>query len=64
MVNGYMTAETKPGVEYRLRTGDTLASKIESGALREEFFPAERRTLLRRAAALVEDSRFESPDGR
>lgn len=55
MVNGYMTAETKPGLEYRLWTGDTLTRKIESGALREEVFPAERRTLLRRAAALVEE---------
>lgn len=55
MINGYVTAETKPGLEYRLWTGDTLTRKIESGALREEVFPAERRTLLRRAAALVEE---------
>ena len=55
MVNGYMAAETRPGIEFRLWTGDTLTTKVVDGALREEVFPAELRTLLRRAAALVEE---------
>ncbi|MGA1799361.1 hypothetical protein VH567_11340 [Sphingomonas sp. 4RDLI-65] len=55
MVNGYMAAETRPGYELRLWTGDTLTMKVVNGALREEVFPAGPRTLLRRAAALVEE---------
>jgi len=55
MVNGYMSAETRPGTEYRLWTGDTLTTKVVDGALREEVFPAGTRTLLRRAAALIEE---------
>jgi hypothetical protein len=54
-VNGYMQAESKGGIEFRLWTGDTLTGKVVNGALREELFPPERRTLLRRAAALVEE---------
>lgn len=55
MVNGYMSAQTRPGIDYRLWTGDTLTTKVVDGALREEVFPAGPRTLLRRAAALVEE---------
>ncbi|MGH6613667.1 hypothetical protein [Sphingomonas sp.] len=54
-VNGYMAIESKSGIEFRLWTGDTLTGKIVDGALREEVFPPELRTLLRRAAALVEE---------
>lgn len=55
MVNGYMATEARPGIEFRLWTGDTLTTKVVDGALREEVFPAGPRTLLRRAAALVEE---------
>ncbi|HYD12880.1 MAG TPA: hypothetical protein VEC11_08535 [Allosphingosinicella sp.] len=55
MVNGYMAAEARPGFELRLWTGDTLTTKVIDGALREEVFPSGPRTLLRRAAALVEE---------
>lgn len=55
MVNGYMAAETRPGLEFRLWTGDTLTAKVVEGAMREEVFPEALRTLLRRAAALVEE---------
>jgi hypothetical protein len=55
MVNGYMAAETKPGLEFRLWTGDTLTARVVEGAMREEVFPEALRTLLRRAAALVEE---------
>ena len=55
MVNGYMSAETRSGLEFRLWTGDTLTTKVVDGALREEVFPAGPRTLLRRSAALVEE---------
>lgn len=54
-VNGYMKMESKSGVEFRLWTGDTLTGKVVDGALREEVFPPAFRTLLRRAAALVEE---------
>ncbi|CAN5495729.1 hypothetical protein BH10PSE12_BH10PSE12_07790 [soil metagenome] len=54
-VNGYMANESKGGIEFRLWTGDTLTGKIVNGALREEVFPPALRTLLRRAAALVEE---------
>lgn len=55
MVNRYMKREAGNGIEYRLWTGDTLTRKVVDGALREEVFPLEQRTLLRRAAALVEE---------
>ena len=54
-VNGYMAVESKGGIEFRLWTGDTLTGKIIDGALREEVFPPSLRTLLRRAAALVDE---------
>jgi hypothetical protein len=55
LVNGYMEAETKGAIEFRLWSGDTLTGKVVDGALREEVFPPALRTLLRRAAALVEE---------
>lgn len=54
-VNGYMAEESRGRIIFRLWTGDTLTGKIVDGALREEVFPLELRTLLRRAAALVEE---------
>lgn len=54
-VNGYMEAESRGGIEFRLWTGDTLTGKIVDGALREEVFAPELRGYLRRAAALVEE---------
>lgn len=54
-VNGYMDIESKDNLSFRLWTGDTLTGKVVDGALREEVFPPELRTLLRRAAALVEE---------
>lgn len=55
LVNGYMEAETKGNIEFRLWSGDTLTGKVVDGALREEVFPPELRSFLRRAAALVEE---------
>ncbi|HEX8654774.1 MAG TPA: hypothetical protein VF693_06090 [Allosphingosinicella sp.] len=55
LVNGYMEAESKAGIEFRLWSGDTLTGKVVDGALREEVFPPALRTLLRRAAALVDE---------
>lgn len=54
-VNGYMEAESRGGIEFRLWTGDTLTGRIVDGALREEVFAPELRSHLRRAAALVEE---------
>lgn len=53
MLNGYMASENRPGLEFRLWTGDTLTIRLLEGALREEVFPDAMRTMLRRAAALV-----------
>jgi hypothetical protein len=55
LVNGYMEAESKGGIEFRLWSGDTLTGKVVDGALREEVFPPALRTVLRRAAALVDE---------
>jgi len=54
-VNGYMRDQQTARISYRLWTGDTLAEKVLNGALREEVFPAERRSMLRKAAAMVEE---------
>jgi hypothetical protein len=54
-VNGFMQAESKEGIEFRLWTGDTLTGKIVDGALREEVFSPVLRSRLRRAAALVQE---------
>ncbi|KQN04378.1 hypothetical protein ASE85_04835 [Sphingobium sp. Leaf26] len=54
-VNGYLQTEGRPGLEFRLWTGDTLTGKIVDGALREEVFSPELRGHLRRAAALVDE---------
>lgn len=54
-VNGYMRESRTKKITYRLWTGDTLTGKVLEGALREEIFPAELRSLLRKAAAMVDD---------
>lgn len=54
-VNGYLRTEGRPGLEFRLWTGDTLTAKIVDGALREEVFSPELRGHLRRAAASVDE---------
>lgn len=54
-VNGYMRENTTPKVSYRIWSGDTLTGKVLDGALREEVFPAELRSDLRKAAAMVEE---------
>lgn len=57
LVNGYMEEKEKenPRFEYRLWTGDSLTKRVLEGALREEIFSSERRALLRKTAALVEE---------
>lgn len=57
LVNGYMDEKEKenPRFAYRLWTGDSLTKRVLEGALREEIFPPERRALLRKTAALVEE---------
>lgn len=57
LVHGYMHTmeEQNPGFTYRLWTGDTLTHRLLEGVLREEVFPGERRALLRKTAALVEE---------
>lgn len=54
-VNGFMAQESRGGIDHRVWKGDTLTGKVVNGALREEVFPPALRTLLRRAAALVEE---------
>ena len=54
-VNGYMRENQTSKISYRLWTGDTLTAKVLDGALREEIFPAELRSALRKAAAMVDE---------
>ena len=54
-VNGYMRNNETATIAYRLWTGDTLTSKVLEGALREEIFPAELRSMLRKSAAMVDE---------
>ena len=54
LVTGYMQEKEDERFVYRLWTGDTLTQRLLGGALREEIFPADRRALLRKTAALVE----------
>lgn len=57
LVHGYMETmeQQNPGFVYRLWTGDTLTRRLLEGVLREEIFPGERRALLRKTAALLEE---------
>lgn len=55
LVNGYMADGRTDRIEYRVWSGDTLTRKVVDGALREEVFPDALRTMLRKAAALVEE---------
>lgn len=55
LVNGYMNANRRPGLDYQVWSGDTLTRKILDGALREELFSGGLRSLLRKSAAMVEE---------
>jgi hypothetical protein len=55
LVNGYMRSNRTKTLGYQIWTGDTLTRKILDGALREELFSGELRTLLRKAAATADD---------
>lgn len=55
LVNGYMLSNRTDALDYQVWTGDTLTRKILDGALREELFSGELRSLLRKAAATADD---------
>ena len=55
LVNGYMRSNRTDTLDYQVWTGDTLTAKILDGALREELFSGELRSLLRKAAATADD---------
>jgi hypothetical protein len=55
LVKGYMNSNRTDTLNYQIWSGDTLTSKILDGALREELFSGELRSLLRKAAAMVEE---------
>lgn len=55
LVNGYMRTNRTETLDYQVWTGDTLTAKILDGALREELFSGELRSLLRKAAATADD---------
>jgi hypothetical protein len=55
LVNGYMKSNRTDTLDYQVWTGDTLTTKILDGALREELFSGELRSLLRKAAATTDD---------
>lgn len=54
-VKGYMNANEAAGLTFQIWSGDTLTGKILDGALREELFSGEPRSLLRKSAAMVEE---------
>lgn len=56
LVNGYMNANRTATLDYQVWSGDTLTGKILDGALREELFSGELRSLLRKSAAMVEET--------
>ncbi|MDR6113317.1 MULTISPECIES: hypothetical protein [unclassified Sphingomonas] len=55
LVNGYMRSNRTRTLDYQVWTGDTLTRKILDGALREELFSGNLRTLLRKAAVTADD---------
>ena len=54
-VSGYCTSNTTARVSYEEWNGDRLAQAILDGVLREELLPAEERSHLRKAVAMVEE---------
>src|SRR4051794_15523060 len=50
-----MQSNRTHALDYQVWTGDTLTRKILEGALREELFSGELRSLLRKAAATADD---------
>jgi hypothetical protein len=55
LVKGYMSANESVDLTFQIWSGDTLTTKILDGALREELFSGELRSLLRKSAAMVEE---------
>ncbi|MGE0741616.1 MAG: chemotaxis protein [Hyphomonadaceae bacterium] len=55
LVESYMTQNTTASTEYRIWNGDRLAELLLTGILRENAFPKDARSMLRKAVAMVDE---------